>query len=120
MSAGNTGGYGEQLAATYYTQLGATVLAQNYRTRLGELDLVVQLGQVLVFVEVKTRSVTAKAAPREFVTTKKQQRIIAAAQQYLQANALGDMLMRFDVVEVFLTPNSKPKLRCITNAFDAV
>jgi len=117
-SSAETGARGEHLAAVYYQRRGCKVLDTNYRTRLGELDLVVMDGETLVFAEVKTRSENAIAAPAEFVTKQKQRRIIQAARHYLMTHAAdAERVMRFDVVEVILPREGLPRLHCIENAF---
>ena len=60
----------------------------NYRSRWGEVDIIAQLGEEMVFVEVKTRRAAAFGAPEESVTAAKFQRLIATAQDYLQKNSL--------------------------------
>ena len=69
------GAVGETLAARYYERLGFEVLARNWRCATGELDLVVGRGDLVVFVEVKSRSSLAFGHPAEAVTRDKQRRI---------------------------------------------
>lgn len=109
---------GEKLAAKWYRKKGGTILEQNFRTRQGEIDLIVWDGEFLIFAEVKTRAENAIAAPREFVTPAKQKRLILAAKGYLMQNPQAENLrLRFDVVEVVLAEKGRPKLQCIENAF---
>lgn len=113
-----TGAAGERLAARQYRRAGYRVLASNFRTRQGEIDLIVQRGETLVFVEVKTRAQDAIASPAEFVTAQKQRRLILAAQGYLRAHPdWAECQMRFDVVEVTVPRTGKPLIHCIENAF---
>jgi putative endonuclease len=74
------------------------LVERNYRCRLGELDLVMRDGEVLVFVEVRYRRSRAFGGGAESVGTVKQGRLIAAAQHYLQARNAGADPSRFDVV----------------------
>ena len=83
MTDRSLGSKGEAVAAKYYRQRGYLLLNHNYRTRLGELDLVLYKDNILVFAEVKTRAGRMLAAPAEAVTAQKQQRLLAAAAQYL-------------------------------------
>ena len=116
MNDRSLGSKGEAIAAKYYRQRGYLLLNHNYRTRLGELDLVLYKDNTLVFAEVKTRAGRMLAAPAEAVTTQKQQRLLAAAAQYLQASPYADACIRFDVVEV--TPAAGGwQVHCIENAF---
>lgn len=108
---------GEAVAAKYYRQRGYLLLNHNYRTRLGELDLVLYKGGTLVFAEVKTRTSAGRASPAEAVDFRKQQRLIAAAQQYLQQSPYADASIRFDVVEVLPRPGGW-QVHCIVNAFE--
>ena len=70
-----TGGYGEAYAARYLTGIGMVVLDRNWRCELGELDLVLRDGRVLVFCEVKTRASAAFGSPLESVTPAKVARL---------------------------------------------
>ena len=75
---------GEALAAKYYMRRGYLLLNHNYRTRMGELDLVLYKDGQLVFAEVKTRAGRMLDAPAAAVDARKQRRLILAAQYYLQ------------------------------------
>ena len=109
---------GEAVAAKYYQRQGWLRLDQNYRTRVGEIDLILYKEDTLVFAEVKTRSNDRFAAPAEAVTASKQRRIVKAAGQYLQHSPYGDSLVRFDVVEV-LPAAGGWQIHCIQHAFEA-
>ncbi len=98
------GRQGEDLAAARLTELGYTVVARNYRCPHGELDLVARHGEAWVFVEVKTRRGTRFGTPEDAITPRKQAHLIATAQHYLQAHALGDVPWRIDAVAVALAP----------------
>jgi putative endonuclease len=87
----------EERAAAYLAERGLAILARNFRTRLGEIDLVARDGETLVFVEVRLRRPGPFGGALESITPAKQRRIRAAAQQYLQR--LGrEPRCRFDVV----------------------
>ena len=113
----NTGQQGEQLALAYYQNLGYTLAETNYHTRFGEIDLILQKEGLWVFSEVKTRNYHAIAHPSEWVDGKKQAKIRTTALAYLQKHHLGDVPMRFDVVEVWMEKAKKTKINCIENAF---
>lgn len=107
---------GEALAAKYYIQRGYLLLNHNYRTRMGELDLIVYKDGCLVFAEVKTRAGRRLETPAAAVDVRKQQRLILAAQYYLQHSPYADARIRFDVVEV--TPAGDAwQIHCIPDAF---
>lgn len=110
---------GEAVAARYYKQNGYLLLAHNYRTRMGELDLVLYKDGGVVFAEVKTRTGTQPDVPAAAVGFHKQQRLIRAAQFYLQNSPYADCPARFDVVEVQPVPGRPNtwQVHCIANAF---
>ena len=95
---------GEAAAEAHLRSEGYRILARNYRTREGEVDIIAWDGDVVAFVEVKTRrSPTMKfGAPEESLTRAKQAHLIAAAQAYLAENALLDADWRIDVLAVEL------------------
>ena len=116
MDAKAFGQKGEAAAARYYLDRGCRLLAHNYRTRMGELDLILYKDGGLVFAEVKTRTSAAKARPADSVDSRKQRRLIAAAQFYLQRSPYTDAPVRFDVVEV-MPVDGGWQVHCIRNAF---
>jgi len=93
------GARGEDYAAEYLARKGYAILARNYRTRRGEIDLIAAQGDVLAFVEVKTRRANAWGSPASAVTPQKQHKLILAAQQYLLEHP-SERLPRFDVVAI--------------------
>lgn len=95
------GDWGEALVSNYLRKRGYTIIASQFRCRRGEIDLIAQKGQTLCFVEVKTRSSGDIALPREYVDFKKQQRIRAAAGEYISRHDT-DAPVRFDVAEVYV------------------
>jgi putative endonuclease len=94
------GGAGEDAALSEYRRRGYGVLARNWRCRIGELDLVLSRGDTLVFCEVKTRRGGAFGAGYEAVTARKQAKLRAVAQAFLQANPTAHASIRFDVASV--------------------
>ena len=95
----NVGAQGEQRACEYLEQRGYSILHRNFRTPYGEIDIIAQKGEVLCFVEVKTRNSAAFGAPRLAVDKRKQQHLIAAAQVFLQQSEACCEAFRFDVIE---------------------
>ena len=112
----NVGHKGEAVAAKYYQQRGWLLLNHNYRTRMGEIDLILYKEGTLVFAEVKTRTGAMLDRPAAAVDARKQHRLVLAAQQYLQRSPYGDAAIRFDVVEVTPTAGGW-QVHCIENAF---
>jgi putative endonuclease len=94
------GDYGEQLAARYLHDRGATVLDRNWRCEHGELDLVAQEGDWLVFCEVKTRRSVRFGAPVEAITWRKAARLRRLACAWLQAHEVRGGRIRIDVIGI--------------------
>lgn len=118
MNRAETGRRGEAAAARWYQKQGAQLLAHNYHTRMGELDLVLREPDgTIVICEVKTRAEGSLTTPAEAVDKAKQRRLIRAAQSYLQANGLSDAPVRFDVAEVFPLDSGRWMVHIIRGAF---
>ena len=111
-----SGPWGEALAAEYLRKKGWRIEAMNYRTRLGEIDIIASNRQYLVFCEVKLRKSANFAAAREFVDARKQQRLRTAAELYLAQNGI-EAPARFDVAEVY-DDETPPRIEYIENAFE--
>jgi putative endonuclease len=93
------GDQGEAVARAFLLRKGYAILAQNYHSRFGEVDLIAQDGEYIVFIEVKYRK-TAQIAPRTAVDAKKQSKIRKTALFYIAGKNLTDTAFRFDVIEV--------------------
>ncbi len=87
----------EELAARFLAAQGLAILARNYRTRLGEVDIVAREGAVLVFLEVRLRSWAAWGGAAASVDARKQRRIVAAARHFL-SRLRAEPPCRFDVL----------------------
>lgn len=109
----NAGEKGERLALKQLKRQGYRLLEKNYRHGHHEIDLIMEQGEYIVFVEVKARS-TDFSLPREAVNAHKQHCLRLAAGAYLQQNSLENRFCRFDVVEVYL---SSGQIEHIVNAF---
>ena len=96
------GDRGETAVADYLAGQGYTILARNWSCKRGELDVVAQKGEILAFVEVKTRKAGAMVTPLEAVNQAKQRRIVLAATLFMQLKKL-DLQPRFDVAAVTYT-----------------
>ena len=95
-----TGAWGESLALQYLQKKHYKPIAANYRSRFGEIDLIVCNRKYLVFVEVKLRKSSNFAEAREFVDTNKQDRLRVTAEMYLSENPTS-LQPRFDVIEIY-------------------
>jgi putative endonuclease len=112
------GARGEELAGKYLRRAGYRLLARNFRCRFGEIDLVAEEGDNLVFVEVKTRSSVDFGHPLEAVDLRKQGQLIRAAHVYLREQAAEERFCRFDVVAVTFGGKGAPEIELIKNAFE--
>jgi len=113
-----TGQHGEELAYFYLRRAGYVIVARNYRSRRrpGELDLVGWDGDVLCFIEVKTRT-TREVKPAEAaVDLAKQRDLRAMAREYLRRLAARPS-HRFDVLSIYLLAGSNPEFALFKNAF---
>jgi putative endonuclease len=116
-TAQEIGNYGERVAAAFVRRHGYKVLTRNYKTTRGEIDLVCRQGNILVFVEVKTRAEVDIVRPAEYIDERKQEALRAAASRYLELLDRDDILYRFDAVEVQLKPGAIPACTLIPNFF---
>ncbi|MBS2021997.1 MAG: YraN family protein [Deltaproteobacteria bacterium] len=113
-----TGARGETLAAQHLETLGFRVVARNHRCPRGEVDLIVEKGQLLVFVEVRTRAPGRMGDPEDTVWSAKQQRVVRAARDYLAKHDVRDRELRFDVIGIVDGPGAA-RVTHLPNAFDA-
>ena len=91
----------EDRACLHLEGSGMTIMDRNFRTRSGEIDIVARKGDVLVFVEVRSREVTDFGTPEESVTPAKRRRIVGAARQYLSKVPPSSWReARFDVIAI--------------------
>jgi len=95
---------GEDATVRTYERRGYRVVARNWRCALGELDLVVQRGRVLVFCEVKSRTGAAFGGGYEAVTWSKRRKLRQLAEAFLQSYRPLEVQARFDVASVWLGP----------------
>lgn len=110
---------GEALAVAHLKARGYDILERNYRAVRGEIDLIAQDGDFIVFVEVKTRRSLKFGLPQTAVTTQKQRQISKVALAYLQAKNRFDTPCRFDVIAIHLSPRLELlKLEQIESAFE--
>ncbi|MBA3426721.1 MAG: YraN family protein [Rubrobacteraceae bacterium] len=116
MNRKKIGDRGEDLALQYLVRQGYTLVERNYRTRYGELDLILRHGDTLVFVEVKLRRGTGFGDPLEAVTEHKQATIRAIAEQYLAEEQPEFEQARFDVVGI-LAAGASWRIEHVADAF---
>ncbi len=95
-----TGQVGEDAAVAFLKSKKYKIIERNYKNKIGEIDIIAQKGEDLVFVEVKTRSSEKFGTPAEAVTYYKKQKIVNAAKWYISQN-FTDLNIRFDIIEVY-------------------
>lgn len=118
MGSKRTGAYGEQIAADFLRHKGYTVLATNWSCTRGELDIIAQDGETLVFVEVKTRRASDPSDAFLGLTPAKRQRLIASAWQYVASQRPDNPAWRIDVVGVALPHSGPPLIEHVEDALD--
>lgn len=111
----NIGKWGEEQAIGYLKAHNYAILATNWRYKRLEVDIIAKIGNIMVFVEVKTRSSQEFGEPESFVSMKKQSFIISAANQYLIEKEL-DLEARFDIISVLIF-NGKTTINHLPEAF---
>lgn len=109
------GMFGENKAVKYLMSKGYRIIDRNYRTKIGEIDIIAIKSKVLIFIEVKTRSSTNYGFPYEAVNRRKQEKIVKSSLIYMKHKGLEDWQTRYDIIEVFL--QNKLKINHIENAF---
>lgn len=103
---------GELKAADYLKQKGYKILETNFKTRIGEIDIIALDGEYIVFVEVKTRAGDEYGAPSEAVDRRKREKYGKVATEYLVKSKNTDVPCRFDVIEI-----ENGKINHIVDAF---
>lgn len=108
------GTWGETVAAEFLLQRGYVIVAQNFRTPYGEIDLIARQGDITIFVEVKTRTSNTMGLPEESITPRKRQHMISAAEYYAAESAIDHW--QIDVLSIEGRPGSRPKITYFENA----
>lgn len=109
---------GEDFCEEYYRKKGYEIKERNYHSRYGEVDLIAQKGNIIAFVEVKTRSENSLSRPSEAVSKSKQKKLMLTAMKYMENEPLT-VFSRFDVFEVWQKEGRIYKFNHIESAFDA-
>jgi putative endonuclease len=107
----------EDIAAEYLAAQGMVILRRNFHFgRTGEMDIIAQDGETLVFVEVKARRTDTYGSPEEAITPAKQRSLRRVAEGYLYVNGIENRECRFDVIAIRYE-NDEPQVRHLVNAF---
>jgi putative endonuclease len=115
-AAGSLGPRGEELACRYLTTRGWTVVDRNFRMGRKEIDLVARRGEVVAFVEVKTRAGTGYGDPLEAITWRKRREIQQVAASWVDRHGRTGEVYRFDAVAVLLV-DGRARIRHVEDAW---
>jgi putative endonuclease len=107
----------ESIAARHLEKNGYKILERNFRTQLGEIDIIAKDRETVVFVEVKARRSNSYGNPKWSITARKQRKISMLALYYLKTSKLGGSKARFDVVAID-SASAQPRIEIVKNAFD--
>ncbi|HUU62474.1 MAG TPA: YraN family protein [Dehalococcoidia bacterium] len=117
MDSREIGALGEKIAAEYLTGLGYVIRERNFRSREGEIDIIAEKDDFLVFIEVRTRRSLSFGTPEESVTAQKKERLITLTQAYMEDREDLPSSWRIDVVALELGPKGQiSRLELIENA----
>ena len=111
------GKFGEESAIDLLKTNGYRILARNYKTKLGEIDIIARDKDTVCFIEVKTRHSDRFGLPQEAISRSKQRHIAKVALMFLKENNLLDKRARFDVISIMHSEDTS-KLDLIKNAFE--
>ena len=108
------GKWGEEAATEFLLQRGYVIIAKNFRTPYGEIDVVARQGDMTIFVEVKTRTSNTMGLPEESITLRKRQHMLSAAEYYAAESEIDHW--QIDVVSIEGRPGTQPKITYFENA----
>jgi len=117
MNHKDLGAFGERQAALHLERGGYEIVARGYKNTCAEIDIIARKRNVLIFVEVKTRTSVKYGMPCEAVGADKQRRLLRAGALYLSLHCPAEQACRFDVIEVFVKDGVVERVRQIENAF---
>ncbi len=111
------GNLGEDMAASYLAEAGYRIIDRNFHSHQGEIDIVAEDGDVLVFIEVKNYSFRSFGPPCSAIRKSKKENIIQTARYYLHRNRITDRSCRFDVLTIYWDSLRERKVDLIKDAF---
>ena len=109
------GNFGESVVITYLEKLNYEILAKNYYTKFGEIDIVAKDKDEYVFIEVKTRTSEKFGMPSESVNKNKISHIVKASEFYIYINKLENKFIRYDIIEVYFINKNKYYINHLRN-----
>ena len=108
------GRWGEQVATDFLAGHECEIIARNARTPYGEIDIVAKQGEIVIFVEVKTRTSNKMGLPEESITPRKRRHLVAAAEHYAAEHEID--YWQIDLVSIEGRPGITPKITYFENA----
>lgn len=114
----DAGKKGEGLAASYLIKQGYKIIEKNYRTKLGEIDIIADDNGCTSFIEVRSKNTPEFGLPEDTIHKRKQAQITKAALAYIKKFHLENVSCRFDVVCIDNVDMNFPEIRLIKNAFE--
>ncbi len=111
---------GESAAIAFLKKKGYRILEKNFRSKVGEIDIIAEQAGVIVFIEVKARSDHKFGHPFDALTPIKQKKIVQTAQSFLVRKRIADKPMRFDVVALTSDPSDSWEIELLENAFQVL
>lgn len=114
------GNLGEEIAKEYLEKKGYKILDQNYKNKIGELDIVAMDGSTFVFIEVKTKTSERFGRPEEMVNFWKQKKLLAVSKLYVLEKKIENKKMRIDVLTVSFNSFGEPKIEHFENAVEDI
>lgn len=108
------GKWGEDFTTEYLTQKGCEIIGRNVRTPYGEIDIIAKQGDVTLFVEVKTRTTNKMGLPEASITPRKQEHMIACAENYAADNEIETW--QIDMISIEGKPGTEPMITYFENA----
>lgn len=112
------GRVGEELAAITLVRLGYTIVERRFRTDRGDIDIVAEDGETLVFVEVRARANGECGTAAESVTEHKKRQVARMAREYLSLHDISERVCRFDVVAIDRALTTEPEVTVYRDAFE--
>lgn len=101
------GNMGEEKASNFLIQDGYSILARNFRTNQGEIDIIAKKNEEYIFIEVKTRTSIKYGEPIEAINKNKKKHIVNASKYFIYKNKLNNKYIRYDIIEVYINKKSQ-------------
>lgn len=108
------GTWGEETAVEHLVQKGHEIVGRNIRTPYGEIDIIARRGDMVIFIEVKTRTTNTRGLPEDSITSRKREHMIACAEHYAAEHDIDHW--QIDVIAVEGKPGQKPQITYFENA----